>query len=242
MKKNFFSLLAVMLMALTANAQHEYVDLGLPSGTLWATCNIGANSPEETGDLFAWGETETKSEYTEENYSFNLNTYDPVEVLTPAYDAATYNWDNDWQMPSPEQCTELAHGEYTTIEVTILNGVKVAKVTSKSNGNSIFLPNGDYWTNSLHWDGSFSFDTDIAYALFVSSSHISVSSDYRYEGYLIRPVRTQYTISNIPNNWKVNGTKVTNGTYEATPGAEVIFTPKNIPAGKKIKSIKAVKK
>lgn len=143
MKKKFFTLLAVMLMSLTANAQHEYVDLGLPSGTLWATCNIGANSPEEEGDKFAWGETTTKNSYTQGNYSFDLNSIDPAAVLEPEDDAATVNWGSEWRMPSEVQCWELYSN--TTKEITTLNDVKVVKVTGK-NGNSILLPIGRYWT------------------------------------------------------------------------------------------------
>lgn len=245
MKKKLFSLLAVMLMSLTANAQHEYVDLGLPSGTLWATCNIGADSPEEEGDKFAWGETTTKDYFTKENYSF----YGNPEVLDAEDDAAAVNWGSEWRMPTNEQCEELECGEYTTNEVTTLNGVKVVRVTGK-NGNSIFLPEESYWTTHIGTVDDEP-DTSRGDAMAVSPNVFSLllSLDVldRYYGCCIRPVRvsgaqgTQYTISNIPDSWKVNGTKVTNGTYKAEEGAKVIFTPANIPAGKKIKSIKAVK-
>ena len=240
MKKKFFTILAVMLMSLTANAQHEYVDLGLPSGTLWATCNVGANSPEEEGDEFAWGETTTKNSYTQGNYSFDENP----AVLDPENDAATVNWGSEWRMPSKAQCEELTCGKYTT-NVYCEDGVRI---TGK-NGNSIFLPEGEYWTINMYYDDLYEvWNESWAYLMTVRmiigsdlDSDFDVSIEQRYWGHNIRPVRTQYTISNIPDGWRVNGTKVTNGTYEATPGAEVIFTPKNIPAGKKIKSIKAVK-
>ena len=77
MKNRFFTLLyALVAMVTTANAQenmidgHEYVDLGLPSGTLWATCNVGASKPEEYGDYFAWGETKPKDDYSWETYKW----------------------------------------------------------------------------------------------------------------------------------------------------------------------------
>lgn len=240
MKKNFFTILAVMLMSLTANAQHEYVDLGLPSGTLWATCNVGANSPEEEGDEFAWGETTTKNSYTQGNYSFDENP----AVLEPEDDAATVNWGGEWRMPSKAQCEELTCGKYTT-NVYCEDGVRI---TGK-NGNSIFLPDGEYWTINMRYDDLYevwneSWANLMRVSVIIGSdldSDFDVSIGQRYWGRNIRPVRTQYTISNIPDGWRVNGTKVTNGTYGATPGAEVIFTPANIPAGKKIKSIKAVK-
>ena len=99
----------------------EYVDLGLPSGTLWATRNIGANSPEESGDYFAWGETEPKEEYYMSNYKWydydnELYTkyctdsgYGMIDdkELEPRDDAAWANWGPSWRMPSLEQLREL---------------------------------------------------------------------------------------------------------------------------------------
>lgn len=144
---------------------HEWVDLGLPSGTLWATCNVGANSPEEYGDYFAWGETEPKSNYDWSTYKYcngspeTMTKYctnirygivDNKTELEPSDDAATVNWGNDWQMPSLGQVEELTCGSYTNISWTTLNGVHGRKITSKSNGNSIFLPTaGNRRTTSL---------------------------------------------------------------------------------------------
>ena len=104
---------------------HEYVDLGLPSGTLWATCNVGASKPEEYGDYFAWGETKPKSDYswetykwckgssktmtkycTNSKYGYNGFTDDLWELL-PEDDAATVNWGSGWQTPSLAQLKEL---------------------------------------------------------------------------------------------------------------------------------------
>ena len=138
---------------------HDYVDLGLPSGTLWATCNVGADSPEEDGDYFAWGETEPKEVYSWETYKWcegtekTLTKYcndskygyngftDGLRELEPEDDAATANWGSMWQMPSGEQVEELINEAYTTTEWTKQNGVLGRKFTSKSNGKSIFLPN-----------------------------------------------------------------------------------------------------
>ena len=156
--------------------EHEYVDLGLPSGTLWATCNVGASSPEEYGDYFAWGETEPKEEYDDDD-SYIISDYISAKYnvdagtgiltsLQPEDDAATANWGNDWQMPNEAQLKELISEEYTTSEWTQLNGVNGRLITSKSNGNSIFLPaagfcytdgwmvrlgeQGNYWTRILN--------------------------------------------------------------------------------------------
>ena len=135
-----------------------YVDLGLPSGTLWATCNVGASSPGQYGDYFAWGETTPKNDYSWETYSYcngsdhSLTKYctnsdygdegftDDIEELLPADDAATVCWGNDWQMPSEEQFNELIDPQYTTTSWVTYGRL----ITSKSNGRSIFLPAAGY--------------------------------------------------------------------------------------------------
>ena len=128
------------------------VDLGLPSGTLWADRNIGANSPEGYGDYFAWGETRPKLFYDWSTYkycdgSYNVMTkyctdsskgkVDNKTVLDPSDDAATANWCAAWRMPTHEEQVEL--NEKCTWTKSTLNGVKGYKVTGP-NGNSIFLP------------------------------------------------------------------------------------------------------
>ena len=144
----------------------EWVDLGLPSGTLWATMNVGANAPEELGNYFAWGETAQKNDdefYWWGNYLFGrdfdqysgsvyLTKYctdssygrngftDGLTELLPEDDAATVNWDSFWQLPSSGQLGELFDEEYTWAEEVTQNGVNGLLITSKSNGKSIFLP------------------------------------------------------------------------------------------------------
>ncbi len=120
------------------------VDLGL--SVRWANCNVGATSPEEYGDYFAWGETAPKSSYFE-SYSLtrgllvstlkSRGIVGPDGNLTAAYDAATVNWERDWRMPTLDEINELL--EKCTLSWTTQNGVKGLKVTA-SNGNSIFLP------------------------------------------------------------------------------------------------------
>ena len=170
----------------------QAMDLGLPSGTLWATCNIGASSMEECGDYFAWGETEPKEEY-----GWIDKEDDGLTELLPENDAATANWGNDWQMPSREQIEELR--DYTTmIWVTGSNGVNGKLLISKLNGASIFLPAagfryeanfddagsaGNYWSRSLSTDGS-----NLAYALSFSSGYFNRISANRYRGQSVRPV------------------------------------------------------
>lgn len=157
----------------------DYVDLGLPSGTLWATHNVGATSPEEYGDHFAWGETETKEYYWWNTYKWgeigennqiiylkyntksNLGPVDDKTELDPEDDAAYVNMGPSWRMPSREQVRELY--EYCTWEWTQVNGVNGELLTGPS-GNKMFLPaagirleydhdyagvEGFYWGRSL---------------------------------------------------------------------------------------------
>ena len=148
---------------------HEYVDLDLPSGTLWATCNVGADNPEDYGLYFAWGETMGYTSDTSDGYSFSWSTYkycegsnktmtkycnnssygyngftDTLTELLPEDDAAYVNWGKNWRMPTYDQQTELINSYYTTIELTTRNGVNGRLITSKSNGKSIFLPAAGY--------------------------------------------------------------------------------------------------
>ena len=198
------------------SGSHEYVDLGLPSGTLWATCNVGASTPEDYGDYFAWGETEPKSpDYTINNYKWSLNgdhqnmtkyctdanlgELDNKIVLELEDDAAHVNWGGDWRMPTKEQIQELL--EECTYESTTQKGVFGILITSKTNGNSIFLPAGGYQSmfsnyineNCVYWSSSLNTsDSRRAYNLFSSLEKTSLSYHYnRYYGLLIRPVMSK---------------------------------------------------
>ena len=137
------------------DGNHEYVDLGLNSGTLWATCNVGAIRPEEYGDFFAWGETTPREEYTYENYKWwyfdesgyrNISKYNtksnfgPVDnktELEPEDDAAYVNWGTLWRMPSLEQVVELVNS--CSWQWTQKNGV-IGHLLTGPNGNTMFLP------------------------------------------------------------------------------------------------------
>ena len=192
---------------------HDYVDLGLPSGTLWATCNVGANSPEEYGNYYAWGETEPKSYYHSSNYKW----YDSSTSSYTKYvhntgwgsstseisleiedDAARANWGGDWRMPTLDEIKELNNSSYCTWTATTLNGVNGYQVTSKKNGKYIFLPAagyrygsslsnagsyGYYWSSSLYSSDSFY----ACYLYFNSDSHNWYLSD-RFFGRTVRPV------------------------------------------------------
>ena len=225
MKKLYFLLVALMAMASGAMADdnsvggHEFVDLGLPTGTLWATCNVGANSPEEYGDYFAWAETEAKSDYSWSTYRYSrdgvgtvgamtkYNETDGEQELLPEDDAATANWGDRWQMPSTEQIAELFDSKNTTYTMTTQNGVSGLLVTSKKNGKEIFLPasgyydgttlkeagtRGYYWSRFVHDSWSYN-----SYALDFQFVYGMRSRSY---GQCVRPVCTPQPYAYLRGN------------------------------------------
>ena len=142
---------------------HDWVDLGLPSGKKWATCNVGATSAEDYGDYFAWGETSPKAVYYTDTYQhwndangdgyldFGESTL-YIDISGNAqYDAATANWGDGWRMPTREEMQELVdHCEW---EWTQINGVNGTKFIGP-NGSCIFLPAaGDRYESLLYHDG-----------------------------------------------------------------------------------------
>ena len=134
---------------------HDYVDLGLPSGLKWATCNIGASSPEEYGNFFAWAEVRPKQEYTWKTYRhavynrhygghYDITKYKAMEYtdyskkqISKGDDAAYVNWGGNWRMPTISDYSELL--EICDFEWTTLSGVKGLKIIGP-NEYSIFLP------------------------------------------------------------------------------------------------------
>lgn len=121
---------------------HEYVDLGL--GVLWAACNVGAGRPEQGGDFFAWGETEPKTDYSEDGYRYYVNDqYVNIgtDICGTSYDAATVQWGAGWRLPSLADIDELT-GQCTWTPDTV-GGMKGFRVTGP-NGASLFLPAAGY--------------------------------------------------------------------------------------------------
>ena len=129
----------------------EYVDLGLPSGNLWAKCNLGASAPEAFGDYYAWGEVEPKQVYTNSNHKWykegapslgftKYNNEDGKLSLENEDDAVIQKLGNGWRTPTLADFRELTNQKYTTIKKTTLNGVAGYQITSKRNGKSIFIP------------------------------------------------------------------------------------------------------
>ena len=191
------------------NDEHAYVDLGLPSGLLWATCNVGANSPEENGDYFAWGETTPKDHYDWYNYQhsngYSLTKYcndpengyngfvDNMTDLLSEDDAATANWGSDWRMPSVDEWLELI--DNTTQTWIPGSGC----VFQAPNGNSIFLPAAGYYegtdfnfegTNGQYWSSTlYSYYAFLSTFTFIAPDSYHCVSNHRCQGRSIRPVR-----------------------------------------------------
>jgi hypothetical protein len=236
--------------AVSSSGEHSYVDLGLPSGTLWATCNVGAETPEEYGDYFAWGETQPKDNYQWSTYQYcngsssTLTKYcsnssfgyygftDNLTTLLPEDDAASTNWGGDWRMPTKEEWQELQNN--TTSTWTIQNGV-YGRLFTANNGNSLFLPaagyygdnilRGDgiwgyYWSNTLNTNYSHPDEARLFY--FLSSSSNS-NSNYRSFGCSVRPVQSaSQLVINATANPTEGGSVSGGGVYPV--GADCVLT------------------
>ena len=184
---------AKRLEELKANG-HDYVDLGLPSGLKWATCNVGASSPEEYGDYYAWGEVNTKSDYRPSNSATYGRSMSDISG-NPTYDVARKKWGSSWRIPTRKEFEELVvkcKWEWTT-----QNGKRGYKVTGP-NGNSIFLPaagsRGEPWLSSAggygyYWSSApLEIDDRCAFDLGFSSSFYNVGWYGRDDGQSVRPV------------------------------------------------------
>lgn len=207
-------------------AEPDYVDLGLPSGTKWASRNLSTtglvSSPEEYGDYFAWGEVTPKSSYNWSTYDlatsgeyggfgsllkYNTNSslgpVDNLTTLAPNDDAACAILGLPWRMPSLDEAKELiSNCDFVN---TTLNGVDGYLVTSRINGNSIFLPTAQFWETTFatgdsgcgrYWLSSlytgYTADSKYAYRLSIRPPSFSPYRDWdwyeRYAGLSIRPV------------------------------------------------------
>jgi hypothetical protein len=181
----------------------DWVDLGLPSGLLWATRNVGASSPTDYGNYYAWGETSPKSVYDLDTYRYynsstdSFSKYtgsDGLTILQPGDDAATANYGG--RTPPKEEWQELTNN--TTSQWITINGVN-GRCFTGSNGNSLFLPAagirwgssldvagsyGDYWSSSLYTDGP-----DFAWRFYFHSVYQIVDGGHRLSGFTVRAVR-----------------------------------------------------
>ena len=203
---------------------HEYVDLGLPSGTLWAICNVGANSPEVFGDFFAWGETQPKTMYnwstykygelkkmtkycSDKNYGLNGFT-DNLTVLVAEDDAATANWGDRWCMPTEENFAELK--EYCTRKVWYCQRVEGIQLTSP-NGNTLFFPATGYWEDGTHYNYGFGYYWSSSLSIDYPNSAIGLITRYdaggggRQIGRSVRPIvdNMRLEVSDVEHGYQV---------------------------------------
>lgn len=176
------------------------IDLALPSGTLWACCNVGASRPDDFGHYFAWGETKKKSDYSLGTYQYGNDKYHLMnigsDIAGTKYDAATANWGAPWRTPTNTQCNELI--DNTTSQWTTYNGMSGRAFSSKKNGHTVFFPaagyflanelfnigsNGYIWTSSIFKDNQ-----NEARCLGFFSEYAYPFSGLRFCGHSIRPV------------------------------------------------------
>lgn len=199
---------------------HEYVDLGLPSGTLWAKCNVGADEESDYGLYFQWGDVEgykkassgksfkwsdykycngSDTTLTKYNTMSSSGIVDNLTTLLPEDDAASVNMGGLWHMPSYEQYEELYNSSYTTTTWTTVNSINGRKITSKTNGNTLFLPaSGRYGWGSVsyagsrgcYWGSSLKGGYYPNYAWYLNFGSGAIGADYvdRYYGHTVRGV------------------------------------------------------
>ena len=171
----------------------EAVDLGL--SVLWASCNVGATSPEQYGDRYAWGETESRNKFTRENYLYYDKDSDcyidiGTDIKGTDYDVAHVKWANNWRMPTSEELRDLENKcKWEWVNINNINGYKVIG----ANGNSIFLPVGKeaaYWSSSL-CPSTLGGMGHGAYEALLEPGVVSMRGISRFLGHYIRPVKSK---------------------------------------------------
>ena len=175
--------------------KHEYIDLGLPSGRLWATCNIGAKKPTDYGNYFACGSVEPYNINDCDTDSFNDTDAAKLSEMDDEHDAAKVLWGDDWRMPTLTDFAELI--DNCTYDSEVIDGITCGVFTSKVNNQKIVMPaaggiNGDallgHGRVGYYWCRSF-YSSSSAWELDFSSSMREVNTNSRYDGLSVRPVR-----------------------------------------------------
>jgi hypothetical protein len=190
---------------------YEYVDLGLPSGTLWASKNVGAEEITQIGNYFQHGETTIKNGFYKDSYKFfnkksldyiKYNEKDGLLELEEKDDAAHINMGNNWYMPTEEQCKELFNENHVTneyVENYNNSGINGRLFTSKTNGNTLFFPFGgnmnynrcclincicEIWTKTINKKTNYS-----PIAFFIGDKKLKLENYFqRFDGLNIRGV------------------------------------------------------
>ena len=193
---------------------HEWVDLGLPSGTRWATCNVGATTPSQGGGLYAWGETVTKTTYMPENGKTYGKDIDDISG-NATYDVATAKWGKGWRMPTKAEFDELL--EYCDYKYEKLDGRWGHRFTHYKNGRSIFLPStghkergskhiypdvcGNYWSSTPYKNEQMSGAHDYHFGAALGE----MGQGERSSGFGVRPVIDNDAMITIPSQGETNG-------------------------------------
>lgn len=194
---------------------HDWVDLRLPSGTRWATCNVDATSPEKPGKHYSWGETAAKNQYVAENTKTYNKKMDDI-AGNPTYDVATQKWGQGWRMPTEMELRELLNYCY---DAYVQKGGRWGReFTSTKNKMSIFLPAtgsrdgakleeangcGLYWTSTPYTDNF----NNGAHMYTFGAANGEPSIGERYTGFAIRPVADYDVNTEIPSDGETNGHK-----------------------------------
>lgn len=182
-----------------APPQARPIDMGLPSGLLWASCNVGAESPSDLGLYFSWGNTEGHAEGS--GYAFSQAEYNTTPAanisanLSLSQDAARAYLGAPWRMPTSAEFQELFNN--CTSVWTTLNGVKGRLFKSNINGNAVFFPAAGYYSGTaLRYRGSFGYDwsssysnASTAFGLNFDSTNVNPRNGFeRFRGFTVRAV------------------------------------------------------
>lgn len=200
------------------NNHPHLIDLGLPSGTKWACCNVGASTPEAYGEYYAWGETSTKAKYTEYNYNLNINS----DIAGTSNDVAHVKWQGSWRMPTKAQAQELI--DNCQYNFGKQNGVYGGKFKGP-NGKVLFLPAAGFYNQAglsspenaiMYWTSS----TSDKYAT-SASSFTSNRDQVRFLGLTVRPVSGGETYPNLTlaSTATLNLKTRQNSGYDITSGS-----------------------
>lgn len=197
--ENITDVILIINYILHQQATGKAVDLGLPSGLKWASCNVGANSPEEIGDYYAWGELEVKDEYNLSTYIHCNGTFDSCinlgdNISGTKYDVAHVKWGGKWRMPTVDEIKELINE--CTLRWVTYRGVKCARFVGP-NGRSIYMPAGGYrygsnlagnGENGVYWTGTAHQYVYMGNTMEFTQNDSYMTNYYRSLGFTIRPV------------------------------------------------------
>jgi hypothetical protein len=174
------------------NKHPHLIDLGLPSGTKWACCNVEANSPEQYGGVYSWGEVKTKNDYSWSNYLYGTD-YIGDDIGATKYDVAFNKWGSSWRMPTIDQLKEL-YSKTTCSWISSYNGVGVSGMSfTGSNGKIIFLPVlNDEAINGYYWSSTYSKEQKSeAQYLWFGTKEVKTTTSNRKDGMNVRAVQNK---------------------------------------------------